>query len=353
MEFSPNDIRNADFPASMRGYDKQEVKKYLEQIASSLEKIKQDNLRLSMEGDSLRTQITALRSFEDTIKSAAIDARRNADATIASAKHEAEQIVLHARRDAEAAIGNRTAKILEIEGQLESLELTKKSYIGKFRMLMQTHLEIVEEIASGTKTSAPSPTRTSAPNASPTEWQDNIQVTDSSDITRKSREHVSSRPTVQEPVFVEEANAVGSIVSMKATSHQPFEKSAGKPVDPELAAALEQYVHHGGERPESEQTTYTRSSQRTTEAPPHEEVSYDFEPQGNDHNNLSIDAKGQSEHEPTDEKVLGSSVISFEQLGKPMSPAPDTQLGPESLAAELDRVVAKFEEEMSKADKNR
>jgi cell division initiation protein len=342
MDFSPNDIRNADFPATMRGYDKQEVKKYLEQVATALEKSKQDNLRLSMEIDSLKTQITGLRSFEDTIKSAAIDARRNADATIASAKKEAEQILSHARKESEAAIGSRAGKIQEIERQLETLELTKKSYIGRFRMLLQSHLEIIDEISSGS----------TAGSFVPTELQDSIQVTDSSDITRKTRENISTHPATAEAVHVEEANAVGSIVSMRAAGHQPTVEPTGGPVDPELAAALEQYAHHGGKKPESERTTYSRSSQHSQQSTPHEEISFGPEPHGNDHNHLPADASARPEIITTSDKSMGSNVISFEQLGSPMSSAPGSQMGPESLAAELDRVVAKFEEEMAKAEKN-
>ncbi|MFQ5452850.1 MAG: DivIVA domain-containing protein, partial [Candidatus Zixiibacteriota bacterium] len=93
MDLSPNDIRNQEFSNKMRGYDKEDVDNFLEKVAEALENARQENLKLSMEIDSLNTQITGLKQFEDTIKNAAIDARRNADLTIANAKKEADLIL--------------------------------------------------------------------------------------------------------------------------------------------------------------------------------------------------------------------------------------------------------------------
>ncbi len=62
MDLSPNDIRNYEFSNQMRGYDKEEVDSFLDKIAEGLENLKQDNLKLSMEIDSLRSQISAFKT---------------------------------------------------------------------------------------------------------------------------------------------------------------------------------------------------------------------------------------------------------------------------------------------------
>ena len=108
MDLSPNDIRNYEFPSQMRGYDKDEVDSLLEQIAAAMEEIKQVNLNLSMELDSVKGQLQGLRQFEDTIKSAAIDARRNADLTMDNAKQEAELLLGKAKNEAEKIIESKS-----------------------------------------------------------------------------------------------------------------------------------------------------------------------------------------------------------------------------------------------------
>ena len=144
MDLSPNDIRNYEFANKMRGYSKDEVDDFRELVAAALEALKQENLKLSIEIDSLKTQLAGLRQFEDTIKSAAIDARRNADLTVANAKREAELLLSRAKTEAMEIIGSRAQKVGEIEDQITKLQFAKKSYLSKLRNLSKSHLEVLE-----------------------------------------------------------------------------------------------------------------------------------------------------------------------------------------------------------------
>ncbi|UCC45375.1 MAG: DivIVA domain-containing protein, partial [Candidatus Zixiibacteriota bacterium] len=131
MELTPNDIRNHDFPGALRGYDKDNVDQFVEQVATALESAKQENLRLSMEIDSLKSQLSGLKQFEETIKNAAIDARRNADLTVDRAKQEAELILSKARNDAQKIVEAKSLQITEIEERINQLDVVRKSYMTK------------------------------------------------------------------------------------------------------------------------------------------------------------------------------------------------------------------------------
>ncbi len=143
---SPNDIRNYEFSHQMRGYDKDEVREFLDQIATTLEDVKQENLKLSMERDTLRTQLEALKQFEDTIKSAAIDARRNADTLVANARREVNELLTRARAQAEETVGSRKDEALRLDDQISKLQMTKASYQAKLKNLIESHLALIEEI---------------------------------------------------------------------------------------------------------------------------------------------------------------------------------------------------------------
>ncbi|RME28749.1 MAG: DivIVA domain-containing protein, partial [Candidatus Zixiibacteriota bacterium] len=148
MELTPNDIRNYEFPTQLRGYDKEEVDNFTEQVAAALEQAKQENLKLSMELEAIKGQLTSLKQFEETIKSAAIDARRNADSTVAAAKAEAQKIIAQARSEAEQVLNARSEQIAQLENQMAKLEMTRKSYVKKLRSTIESHLEIIDEIIS-------------------------------------------------------------------------------------------------------------------------------------------------------------------------------------------------------------
>lgn len=258
MDLSPNDIRNYRFPNQMRGYDKAEVDNLLERIAAALEEARQQNLKLSMQVDSLKTQFTALKEFEDTIKNAAIDARRNADATIATAKNEAAEIIATAKTKLEELSGEYKVKEGEVEKQMVALEQVKRSYISKLRALINSHLDMVDEIATAdvkkeihgeseceTESKSEIETEPEKPAAPPD--PNAIEVTESEDMTRQKLETLADQPGegMDEPDEADEPDETSEDEDAKGVEDaqsQPEEpEPTPKSIDPELAAALEQY----------------------------------------------------------------------------------------------------------------
>ena len=147
MSLTANDIRSIEIRSQMRGYDKEEVDNLLEQVAVAIETTKQENVKLSMEIDSLRSEVASLKENEDVIKGAAIDARKNADATIKAAKKDAADIIKKAKEESKNIIAGNSKKVQEIEQHIESLDKNRKTYLSKLRTLISSHLELAEREA--------------------------------------------------------------------------------------------------------------------------------------------------------------------------------------------------------------
>ena len=372
MDLSPNDIRNYEFPNQMRGYDKDEVDSFKEQVANIMEGLKHENLKLSMEIDSLKSQLAGLKQFEDTIKNAAIDARRNADMTVANAKKEAEQMLSKAKSELENSVKTRSEKIQQIENQLQKIELTKKSYINKVRGLLKSHLDMIENLAVAENVKDEQNNN-----------EDVLEITDSSEVETKRRETIATQPRKDKGIKTEEAKAADKIIpapaaapkveqpqdDMKAlreavkdeappADEQPVEQQAEqaqepvpeepKNIDPELAAALESYQKK------------VENEAQAQAAPPSKQPSPD---------NVTV-TEARAEDVPqgfiAQEPQLDENVTRTDR----MNLAPEAQESPtehnsinidngngnseepNELAKELDEVVAKFEEEMDKAEKS-
>ncbi len=306
MDLSPNDIRTYEFPSQMRGYDKDEVDNFLDQAAQALENTKQENLRLSMEIDSLKAQVSTIKEYEDAIKKAAIDARKNADATVESAKTEAGNILIDAKEQAESIISTKVKEAKHLEKQLEELDETKKSFISEIRKIITTHHDKIDEIAQADIK------RTLADNSP----NGDIEVTDSSDITRDSMETVADTPK-----------------GLEETNNDEEQKA----VDPELAAALENYqkphiVHddtHAAEEKSMAETPKPGEFVETDKSA--EDVPDEF-------------IVGNEVAENKDNKTIDTDKVNVASDDKSQTPPPN-------IAEELDNVVAKFEEEMDKAEK--
>ena len=330
MELSPTDIRNHHFATQLRGYDKTEVDTFKEQTAQVLEQSKQLQVRLTMELEAIKLQVAGLRQFEDTIKGAAIDARRNADATVANARKEAELILQKAKNEVETLITTRQQRIVESEAQLEKLELTRRAYIQKLRAMITSHLELVEAIISSEaapKAASPKP----APKS-----EDDLEITDSSEMRRGRRETIATPPSRVTPEHTEEANAPSHIIPVAAPADPaPADPVAASlhairgnetprgPVDPDLAAALEKYGRQN-------------QPQHQDQAAP-------------------IPAPDEMVETSTRADEVPHGFVSNAQEVKPVgqtAPAPNGNIPAEVLAKELDAVVQKFSEEMDKAAKS-
>jgi len=376
MELSPNDIRNYEFPSQLRGFDKDEVENFKEQVAGTLETLKQENLKLSMEIDSLKSQLQGLRQFEETIKNAAIDARRNADMTIATAKQEADLVVRKAKGEAEKLAASHQQQIGNIEAQISKMKMARTSYLTKLRQLIHNHLELVNEIASEEM-----PQRQS---------EESLEITDTAEVTSRKRETIATQPSKQEAIRTEEANAAESIIAtavpepkqpeptpeqpeaeqaeqpqaeteteqLKAALRDEAEPAAGKSIDPELAAALQSYQKGMQSDQVDDQTVMETpapdevvETTKRAEDIPDGFVADNQEIAGGDNGDDITTDKVQLAPE-AQEQPTEHNTIDVDPPQAPVETKPSESVGPDNIADELDKVVAKFEEEMDKAEKN-
>ena len=368
MDLSPNDIRNYNFPSQMRGYDKEEVDNLLEQVAVALEDARQQNLKLSMEVGTLRTQFTALKEFEDTIKNAAIDARRNADSTIANAKKEAQEIIAKVKEQVEQLATSYQAKKAETEKQMARLEQVKRSYISELRSLINCHLDMVDEIATADIKKDIHGDSGDDPVDEPRGASDSggIEVTESEDMTRQKVETLADKPPDENR---DDDEAFGEEPQGATTEERPPVASMPKPVDPELAAALAKYKAQAEKRvedldpedfgPAPPQGTIVETDRAAEEIPPgfiaklaDAELKrsravtrprldeFTDEAAESDSSGLSPDAQDR----PTEHNAIDIDHPSGEDRAR-------TTVTPSELAQALDSVVKKFEQELDKAEK--
>jgi len=355
MDLSPNDVRNYKFSSQMRGYSRDDVDNFVEQVANAFETAKQEQLRLSMEAAALRSQLAGLKQFEDTIKNAAIDARRNADLTMANAKQEAEMILSKARAEAENLMAKMARQSSDIETQITRLSMTRKSYLSKIRGMIQAHLEMVEEAEGMDIVPPPSHSQ-----------KETLDITESQDMTSAPRETVATKPS-RDVFKTEEANAPDeSAASLVVPEQRPDSgeelKGVIRPeephasirheIDPELAAALESYKKVAAMAPLREHAAVTppRPSVRPGQVIITTKRAEDV-PNGFIAKEDLLPEDPITDRLPTPgtpaENPLEPNLLREEKPSRGKAP-----LSPEAIAHELDEVAAKVEEEISRAEKN-
>jgi len=349
MDLTPNDVRNYEFSSQMRGYSKDEVDSFLDQVAGALEVAKQEQLKLSMEVESLKSQVSGLKQFEETIKSAAIDARRNADLTMANAKQEAQTLMSKARQEAEDLVTKKAQSLAEIENQITKLSLTKKSYLNKIKQMIQSHLEMLEEID------------TSDIDAVSGGKGHKLDITESKDVTTEHRETLVNRSS-KSAAKTEEVEQQASLRSIdeeepelaedlkQAIRSGEEEGQSEGVIDPELAAALESYKKAAARATLAQQAPTSRPKV----AQPEEVIETDKLAEDIPDGFIAREADLSSDPTTDRMKIEGKPAKQSMEHNAidPDAPKPAKSFSPEDIASELDEVAAKFEEEMSKAEKN-
>lgn len=146
MDITPNDMRNHEFGSQMRGYEKAEVKAFVESSANALEQALIEIQKLRMEYDKISAQYRLLKDLEETIKSAVLEAQKNANQIVANAKKEAELLVNKAQQDREQIFEQKRRQMLNTQTQLEKLEYQRESFYNKLRSEIEAHLKLVDSI---------------------------------------------------------------------------------------------------------------------------------------------------------------------------------------------------------------
>jgi len=146
MELTPNEMKNHQFANQMRGYDKEEVKAFIDGAAGALENAFAENEKLNRDNQSLNVRYEELKGLEDTIRSAVLEAQKNANQIIANAKKESELILSEAKLESEKTLDSKQKQMGDLEQKIQKLEYTKEQFYSKLRSEIEAHLKLVDSI---------------------------------------------------------------------------------------------------------------------------------------------------------------------------------------------------------------
>ena len=123
MKITPLDIQQMVFRAKFRGYDREEVNRFLEEVAQTVESLNRDNAALRERAAFLEQQVAELKRTETTLSNTLVSAQSLADDVKRSAQRDAELIV----KEAELKAGElfRQARV-ELAGTQRDLSMLLK-----------------------------------------------------------------------------------------------------------------------------------------------------------------------------------------------------------------------------------
>lgn len=164
---TPVDIHNKEFSTSFRGFNKEDVDDFLDQVVNDYEVLYRENSQLRKELELSKKQLEQYHQLEKNLQDTLLVAQRTADEVRTTAntrseevrqaakqaaeniKQEAQLYADKLRQDAELEckhkIEQAAGKMRVIVEEYERLVRERRQFVTKMRSLLQTEMKVLED----------------------------------------------------------------------------------------------------------------------------------------------------------------------------------------------------------------
>ncbi|HRP46130.1 MAG TPA: DivIVA domain-containing protein [Trueperaceae bacterium] len=136
---TPIDIQHAEFTRRAGGYDRREVKAFLERLALEVEESLKAAQSMRRRLGEAEDEIERLRTAEAELQQVVLAAERIATDLKENAKREAQLIVEDAERMRQARFSDIEASLLRARGELERVTQQRRLFKEQFRGLLAAY----------------------------------------------------------------------------------------------------------------------------------------------------------------------------------------------------------------------
>lgn len=144
MPFTPSEIKNKTFTQVKSGLEPKEVEDYLEQLSNEIERLKEDKAQLEKVIEDKETNIQSYKDVHQSVSDALIQAKHAGEETKAAATKEAEATVAKAKAEADKIVNDGVEKARRLSFQTEDMKRQSKIFRSRFRMLVEAQLDLLK-----------------------------------------------------------------------------------------------------------------------------------------------------------------------------------------------------------------
>lgn len=142
MEMTPLDIRNRTFRKGIRGYQCEEVERFLENVSQEFELAYTENFELREKTKGLEAEIEHYRQIENTLQQTLVLAQQTSEEVKAAARQEAALILKEAEHEKSLKVSEAQGKWEEIQEEIQSLERKRDLLRTQLKSFLLAHLDL-------------------------------------------------------------------------------------------------------------------------------------------------------------------------------------------------------------------
>lgn len=144
MRITPLDIQQMVFKVSFRGYDKEEVNRFLEELAQTVELLNRDHAVHQEKIIFLEQQLAELKRTEATLSNTLLSAQSLAEDVKRNAQREADLVIKEAEVKAGELIRQAKVALTDTQRDLSSLQKQRLLMIERLRASLRMFERLFE-----------------------------------------------------------------------------------------------------------------------------------------------------------------------------------------------------------------
>ena len=144
MKITPLDIQQMVFKVSFRGYDKEEVNRFLEELAQTVESLNRDHAVQQEKIIYLEQQLAELKRTEATLSNTLLSAQSLAEDVKRNAQREADLVIKEAELKAGELIRQARVALADTQHDLSSLQKQRLLMIERLRASLRMFERLFE-----------------------------------------------------------------------------------------------------------------------------------------------------------------------------------------------------------------
>lgn len=145
------DVRRYEFQTVMRGYDRERVDQFKNQVADEMERLMRANQDLDEKARNFHEQLRAFRERDRALNEALVSAQQlradmkaqasgEADLIVREAQAQAARVLEDARAEAHQVLEQARDGAASLRLEIEQLDRARRGYLAQMRALAERHI---------------------------------------------------------------------------------------------------------------------------------------------------------------------------------------------------------------------
>lgn len=144
MKITPQDILNQEFKVKVKGFDKEEIKHFLIQVAEVLENEILEKEKLRKEFEKQKDHLLKFRRREELLQDTLISAQKFSHEIKSNSEKESELIIKEAEIKSEEIINAAIVRRKELRGEIKNLKFKRREIEGEIVNMLDSLKELIE-----------------------------------------------------------------------------------------------------------------------------------------------------------------------------------------------------------------